>query len=432
MLGGFLLEIINSILWAFVTILIIFCGLYFSKMLSFPQFNFKKIFISLKSSNNLAISPLKTLYLTLAGRIGVGSIAGVALAIYVGGPGTIFWMWIIAFISGSLAYSETLLGVKYKTFKKNQFYGGPSYYISKGLNNKFLAVIYSFVVIIAYLIGFIPIQANTISRSINMSFYVNRFLIGIILGIIVFFIIKGGIKKIIKITDKLVPFMTFVYVGMALFVIVINIDIFFDIIILIFKKAFSFSSFFTGFVSTMLIGVQRGIFSNEAGIGLGSIAASSSSNINGCRNGYIQVLGIYITTILVCTATAFMILIFDYNSILLNNPNGIEITSLAFHYHFGNFAKILLLLCIFLFSFSTILAGYYYLESSFSFLNSNFSLFFLNFIVPFSVFIGSILSPTIIWRFVDILVAVLAIINIYSIYKLRFELFNYHKKYDRI
>ena len=420
-----MLESINFLLWMIVTVLIVLMGLYFSKKLSFPQFNFQKIKLSLKD-DKCNISPIKTLYLTLAGRIGVGSIAGVALAIYVGGPGTIFWMWFIALISGSLAYCETLLGIKYKSFFNGECYGGPSYYILKGLNNKFLALFYSLLVIVAYLVGFIPIQANTISHSLNT----NNLVIGFILLLITFLIIKGGLKKIIKVTNLLVPFMTLIYILLSLIVIIVHFDKFIFIILLIFKKAFDFSTFLSGFISTLLIGVQRGIFSNESGIGLGSIAASSSTSTNGCKSGYIQVLGVYITTILICTATAFMILIFDYENIMINNPNGIEITSLAFNYHFGNIGNILLLICIILFSFTTILTGYYYCESSLKFLNKNIK--FLKIIVPISVFLGTIVSPSVIWKFVDILVSFLAIINIYSLYKLRDVLFKYHKKYDRI
>lgn len=422
------MEMIKSILWAIVTALIIFSGIYFSRKLYYPQLKINKIINALKDSDNKGISPIKTLFLTLAGRIGVGSIAGVALAIYIGGAGTIFWMWVIAIVSGSLAYVETLIAIKYK--EKN--YGGPSYYISKGLNKKRLASIYSLIVIIAYLIGFIPIQSNTIVKSSDMVFNSSHIIIGLILSFITFLIINGGIKKITEVTNKIVPFMTFIYITLSLIVIVFNFDKFISVLGFIVINAFNVKPFLSGFILVMLIGVQRGIFSNESGIGLGAIAASSSNSINGCKSGYIQVLGIYITTILICTATAFMILIFDYHSILIDNPNGIEITYLAFNYHFGNFGNILLVLCVLLFSFTTILTGYYYCESSLKFLNNRFNIKILKFIVPFSVFMGTICSPRLIWQFVDLLVGILAIINIYSLYKLRKEILTYHKKYDRI
>jgi len=423
-----MLEIIKGILWAIVTVLIILSGIYFSKQLSFPQLKIKKIIKSLKDNNNKGLSTIKTLFLTLAGRIGVGSIAGVALAIYIGGPGTIFWMWIIAIISAPLAYTETLLSIKYKDIKNN--IGGPSHYIKKGLSKKKLAIIYSILVIISYLIGFIPIQSNTIVKSIDIINQTNHLLIGIILAIISFIIIKGGINKIAKVTDKLIPFMTILYISMALFVIFTHIEKFPLVIMDIIKQAFNLKPFLSGFIVTILIGVQRAIFSNESGIGLGGIAASASNSQNGSQSGYIQILGVYITTILICTSTAFMILIFDYQNITLNNPNGIELTSLAFNYHFGNIGNILLVLCILLFSFTTILTGYYYCESSLKFLSKKINIKILIIITPLSVLLGTTTSPTTIWQMIDILVAVLALINIYAMIKLKKEITDYHNKKD--
>ena len=425
-----MLETIKSIMWAIVTALILFSGLYFSKKLHFPQLKINKIFKNLKGNNNKGITPIKTLFLTLAGRIGVGSIAGVALAIYLGGPGTIFWMWVVAIISGALAYIETMLAIKYKDKKQN--IGGPSYYIKKGLKNKPLAIIYSLIIIVSYLIGFIPIQSNTVAKSIDMINPTNHLMIGLIIAFISFVIIKGGINKISKVTSKLVPFMTLIYISMALFVIIINIEKFPQVLSQIIQEAFQIKPFLTSFIPVILIGVQRAIFSNESGIGLGAIAASASNSINGSKSGYIQVLGVYITTILICTATAFMILIFDYKSVTLTNPNGIELTSIAFNYHFGSLGTILLVACILMFSFSTVLTGYYYCQSSLKFLSKNINTKCLLIITPLSVVLGAITSPTTIWTLVDILVAILAIINIYSIFKLKEEIMLYYKKYDRI
>lgn len=425
-----MIENIKDIMWAVVTVLIIITGIKFSIKLHFPQLKINKIIKSLKNTDKKGISPVKTLFLTLAGRIGVGSIAGVALAIYIGGPGTIFWMWVIAIISGVLAYTETLLSIKYKDIKNN--IGGPSHYIKKGLNKKTLAIIYSSIVIIAYLIGFIPIQSNTIVKSIDMIEQVSHITIGIILAIISFIVIKGGINKISKVTDKLVPLMTILYISMALFVVITNIEKFPQIINQIITEAFNLKPFFSGFIVVVLIGVQRAIFSNESGIGLGGIAASASNSTDGTKSGYIQVLGIYITTIVICTATAFMILIFDYQNVVINNPNGIELTSMAFNHHFGSIGNILLVLCILLFSFSTILTGYYYCESSLKFISTKIRISTIKILTPLSVLLGTITSPTTIWASVDILVAILAIINIYAMVKLKDEIITYHNKKEKL
>jgi len=427
-----MLEKINAILWAITTTFMLIYGIYFSFKLKFPQFKLIKIFKSLKNNRREGISLLNALALTLAGRIGVGSIAGVALAIYLGGPGSVFWMWVIAIITGSLAYVETMMAIKYKIKKKEgEYEGGPSYYIKKGYKNKKLALVYSGIVVIAYLIGFIPIQTNTITKSIDRIIDINHILIGIPITIISLIIIFGGIKKISKVTSKIVPFMTILYIILALTTVITNIEIFPGILKEIIISAFDIKPFFSGFILTLLIGVQRGIFSNESGIGLGAIAACTSNTSNGVKGGYIQVLGIYITTMIICTATAFMVLTSGYN-LNIEKPNGIEITSFAFSNHFGNLGNILLILCILLFSFSTILTGYYYCESNLNFILKKFNKTPLKIITGASVFLGTILSPTIIWQGIDVLVAFLALINIYVLYQMRNEIKQYHQNYDTI
>ena len=428
-----MLEKINACAWAVATAMIVFFGIYFSIKLKFPQFRFIKIYKSLKiKDDENGISPLKTLALTLAGRIGVGSIAGVALAIYLGGPGTIFWMWVIALISGSLAYAETMMAVKYKIKNKDgEDEGGPSYYIKDGYKSKKMAFLYSSIVVFTYLIGFIPIQANTITKSTDMMFNVSHGTIGLVIALISLIIIFGGIKKITKATSKIVPFMTVLYVILALTAVFMNIQQIPNILKLIFTSAFHFKPFLSGFMIVLLIGIQRGIFSNESGIGLGAIAACASNSKNGARSGYIQVLGVYITTIIICTATAIMILTSGYD-LNIDNPNGIELTNYAFNYHFGNFGNLLLVLCILLFSFSTILTGYYYCESNLNFLFKKLNTKPLKFATALSVFVGSILSATLIWQCIDILVAIMAIMNIYVLYKLGPEIKQYHQKCDKI
>lgn len=427
-----MVEIINAVLWACATILIVLSGAYFSKILKFPQFKIKKIFKSLLKSNHKGVTPVKTLFLTLAGRIGVGSIAGVALAIYIGGPGTIFWMWVIALISAVLAYCETLMAIKYKVNVNGHNIGGPFYYIKKGLNKKNLAFLYAFIIVFAYLFGFIPIQANTITKSITEIDNINFIFIGLVMAFITYKIIKDGITKIIKVTDKIVPIMTILYVIMVFYVLFNHISSFKDMLLLIINSAFTIKPFFSGFLLTIIIGIERGIFSNESGLGIGAIATSASEEKTPTISGYIQVLGVYITTIIICTATAFIILLFNYSSLDILNPNGIEITSAAFNYHFGSMGQILLVIIIILFAFSTILTGHYYCETALRFLSKKIDASFLKLVTPISVFIGAVTSPIVIWNIIDILVAVLAFINIYSLLKLKEEILLYHQKYDKI
>ncbi len=302
-----ILSFLNDKIWIVVTILIFIMGLYYTFKYKGIQFNFKKMFkeISKKNTSKVGISPFKTLMLSLAGRIGVGSISGVALAIYIGGPGTIFWIWIISLLSATLAYMETYLGIRYREKDEQSVYkGGPAYYIKRGLGNYKLGAIYSIIIIICYGIGFMSIQSNTISKAVTGLFDINPIVVGICLGIITFLIIFGGIKKIADTTSKIVPIMSLLYVGLSLYVVFKNISLIPGIFSLIIKSAFQFKSFASGFLVTLLTGVQRGIFSNEAGLGTGSIAASSGNSNNPSSQGYIQMIGIYITSFLICTSTA--------------------------------------------------------------------------------------------------------------------------------
>ncbi len=416
-----ILGLINDNLWIVTTIIIAITGLFLTIKLKGIQFNFKKMFKSLKKKNNdiNGLSPFKTLMLSLAGRIGVGSISGVALAIYVGGPGTIFWIWIISLISAPLAYAESFLGVKYKETDGNHYIGGPAYYLKKGLNKKSLGALYAILIIICYVVGYMSVQSNTIMKATYSIVGIKPIIIGLILSIISGLIIFGGIKKISNATSKIVPVMSVVYILLALFIIIKNINIVGNIFILIVKKAFSFKSFTGGFLATLLMGVQRGLFSNEAGIGTGSIAAASGNDNDPKSSGRLQMIGVYITSLFICTATAIIILLSTYTKLNLTDVNGIEIANYAFNYHLGDFGNIILSISIFLFAFSTILTGYYYGESSLKYLTNNKGIVLLKILSTIIIFLGCILSPTIIWKFTDIFIALIALINIYAIIKLR-------------
>lgn len=421
-----MLECVKAVMWAILTVVMVFLSLRFTFLLRALQFNFVNIFRALSFKVDYGITPIKTLFLTLAGRIGVGSIAGVALAIYVGGAGCIFWMWVIALLSSILAYVETFLAVRFKDRVNN--IGGPSFYLKR--ISVILAFCYSFLVIVAYLFGFIPIQANTIVRSLGDG--VNEWFVGFLLALVTFLVVRGGISKISSFVSGLVPFMMVLYVLMTLVVLFLNFSKIPSIISLIFSSAFSFKPFISSFIPMVLTGFSRAIFSNESGIGLGGIASSASCCNDGRVSGYIQVLGVYITSIIICTATAFMILAYDYSSLSLVNPNGIELTLAAFCHHFGVCGKFLLVLCILMFSFSTILTGHYYCESSMRFLMEFNVSFIFVILTPLSVFFGSIMSSSLIWCVIDILVAILAFINLYGLFRLSSLVVDYHKNCDRI
>ena len=419
-----MLDNINNFIWLIASALIIFSGLYFSFSLRGVQFRLGKMYKSLFSDkNSKGIKPYQTLMMVLAGRIGVGSIAGVALAIHLGGLGAIFWMWITAFIGASNSFVETVLGIIYKEKDENHIYkGGPSYYMKKGLNNKFLGGLYAIIVIFSYVGGFLSIQSNTITKSINEIVTVPPAVVGIIISVTTSFIIFGGIKRIANVAGKIVPFMTVGYVSIAVYICITNIGTIPFILESIVQEAFHFQSFTGGVLGTIIIGIQRGIFSNEAGLGTGAIASSSVETKDSLSPGYLQMIGVYITTLLICTSTAIIILTSPYKSLVLTDVNGIEITQFAFSYHLNDIGNYLVFLSIILFSFSTILTGYYDGESSLKYFFTNIPkryLLYLKCSTVMILFLGCMISSTTLWAFVDILVAFEAIINIYAIFSLR-------------
>ena len=400
-----MLNTIYDVLWIFVSLIFIILGLYFTFKLCMIQFNIKRILKSLFLNTN----SFSGLMLSLGGRVGVGSIAGVALAIYIGGIGALFWLFLINLLSMPLIYSEVYLGVKYK---KNA-YVGPANYIS----NNNVGIIYSLLVIICYIFGFVSIQANTIVTALVNSININTYVIGIILSFIVFVIIFNGTNMISGLLNKIVPFMGILYIFIALFVFIKNISLIPNILRLVIINAFNIKSFISGF----LIGIRRGIFASEIGVGTSSMASSISDNVDAKDCGYVQLLGIYITIFLICGSSAIIILTSNYNFLNIIDPNGIEIALNAFIYHFGNFGNIILLIFIILFAFSTILSNYYYGEVSIKYIfGNNYMCINLLKVVTFMViFLGSINSSTFLWMSADIFIALLSIINIYAIYKRR-------------
>jgi len=427
-----MLKIIDSIVWAIATVMILYSGIYYTFKLKFVQFKIKDMYKCLKTKSRNKITPFQSLMMVLGGRIGVGSIAGIALSISLGGVGSIFWIWLVGLISAPNSFAETVLGLRYKEKDEGGINkGGPSYYLQKGLNKKKLSKIYAIIIVVSQIGGFLSIQSNTITSSIVNYINIDRSLIGIIITFFSFLIISGGVKKISKFSSKLVPIMTLIYVISSFFIIIFNLNKIPFIFITIFKSAFNFKSFGFGIISSMIVGIQRGIFSNEAGLGTGAISSSIVDVDYSAKQGFVQMIGIYITTFLVCTATAMVILLSDIN-IINNNINGIEITQEAFIYHFGNFGNLIFIFSIILFAFSTILSGYYDGESNLKYLckNTNNKSIILKISSCLVIFLGSMTEANILWQIVNILTAFLAIINIYALLKLKDEVYYELNKYE--
>ena len=419
MFFGDRMLLINRFIWLFVMVLILFFGIFLSFKLKGIQFKFRSMFSYVFCGGSSSFGILMT---SLAGRIGVGSIAGVCLSIYIGGVGSIFWMWVSTFFCAVITYSEVVLGVKFKKINGSDYYGGPSYYIRDGLGNKLLGGVYSILIIVSYIGCFLCIQSNTITKSIISISPFSPYIVGLCISVVTFFCIYGGFKSIVGVCNKLVPIMSLIYIGSSFVILFLNIDKIGSVFFSIFKSAFSIKSFFGSFIPMVIIGIQRGIFSNEAGIGTSSIVSSSGSDNDFRGQGFVQMFGVYITTLVICTATAIIILFSDFSSFNLSNINGIELASHAFSYHFGNIGIYILVVSVILFSFSTIITGYYYGESSFNYFFKHINIkyiYILRGVTLVVLFFGSVLPSGLIWAFVDILVGIMVIINLYAIWRLR-------------
>lgn len=418
-IGDKMLKEISDIIWVITTFFILYVGIYYTIYLKFPQFRLIKIIKSINDKKEKS-NTFELLNLTLAGKIGVGSISGIALCIYMGGLGSIFWLWISVLLLASLSYVETKLGIKYRKKLKDEYIGGPSFYIEKGLGKKKLAKIYSILIIIAYIFAFISIQTNTIVISIEETFNLSKITIVILLVLITYLSVHKGINTISKLTSFLVPIMGGIYIIIGLLIILSNwnevVAIFFSIV----KNAFDINGLKSSILVPIIIGIERGVFSNEAGIGTTAMASGLSNNENVEKQANVQILGTFFTSLIICTITALIILTSNYQTLNLNNINGIELVSYAFFEHFGYLGIIILTLIIFLFAFSTIVTSYYYGEINMKYLlNKNKFNTLLKIIVIIVIVYSSFTSPTILWNTVDILIAAIALINIYAMYKLR-------------
>jgi len=417
------MEIINNFLWSVATILLVLSGIYFAFKLRFIHLNFRKIFKSLKSGKDASgISPFESLTVSLGGCIGVGSLAGIALAIFKGGVGTIFWILISCLIIAPNSIVENALALMYHEKTEKGFVGGPAYYIKKGLGYKKIAMLYACLVTIAYLFGFLTIQSNTIAKSITVFYNVPSILIGIVIGILSFLIIRKGLKGIAKFSKIFVPLMGIVYLVVAILIIVKNINLIPSILGNIIQEAFNTTSLKYGILSSIIIGIERGIFASEVGTGTSAIASGSSNLEKPINQGLVGVIGCYFTTFIICLATALIILTSNYDPDSYSIVNGIEITLNALVYHLGTFGNVILYFCLIAFSFSTIISGYFYVESNLKFLFKNLSdkvIIVLKIFTCLLLSVAPIISPDFIWNISDLLVAILIIINVNCLLNLK-------------
>lgn len=422
LLNNIILQI-NNFLWSYILIaLLLILGIYFSFKTKFVQFRYIKEMFRLlgdgiSSKKEGSISSFQAFCISTASRVGTGNLAGIALAISVGGPGAIFWMWLIAFIGAASSFVESTLAQIYKQRNDDgSFRGGPAYYIEKGLNKKWLGVLFSILITITFGLIFNSVQSNTITLAFNNAFGTGRLVVGIILTLITVFTIFGGVQRIAKVSEVLVPVMALAYIAVAIFTLVINITELPSIIKLIFENAFGIKEFVGGTLgATMLMGIKRGLFSNEAGMGSSPNAAATADVTHPVKQGLIQTLGVFTDTILICSCTAFIILLsgIDFTD---KSITGIQLTQKALSSQVGSWGNYFIAICILLFAFSSIIGNYYYGESNIEFLTEKKSyLFIYRLLVIVMVFFGSIAEVEVVWNLADVFMGLMAIINLIAI-----------------
>ena len=447
-----IVSTINSWVWSPALIyLLLGVGLFFSILTRFVQARMFREMVRLLFSSkesDKGISSFQALSVSLSGRVGTGNIAGVAAAIGFGGPSAVFWMWVVAFLGSATAYIESTLGQIYKEVDEGQYRGGPAFYFEKALGQKWYAWVFAISTIIATGMLLPGVQSNAIGNAAAVAFgsgaaissplgVVNstNLITGVVVVIVLGFIIFGGVKRIAHFTQIVVPFMALAYIAMALIVIAINITELPDVIALIFNDIFNPMAMFGG---AIFWGVKRGVFSNEAGQGTGPHAAAASEVQHPAQQGLVQAFSVYVDTLFVCSATAFMILITGTYNVLPEGGTGFVVqnlpaatiidspafTQFALESTMGDFGRIFVAVALFFFAFTTLLAYYYIAETNVAYLRRFFRIPFeltlLKLLLIASVFYGSVRTASLAWGLGDIGVGLMAWLNIVGILMLFF------------
>lgn len=431
-------NFINSIIWSDALVfLCVATGVYFSFATRFLQLRYIREMVRLlfdgKASRE-GVSSFQAFSIAISGRVGTGNIVGVATAIAMGGPGAVFWMWTIAFLGAGSAFIEATLGQIYKVVKDGQFRGGPAYYIEKGLGVKWYAMLFAIATILSTALFLPGVQSNSIALSMSTAFNVPVWITGAIVTIMLGLIIFGGVKRIGRVAEVVVPFMAGAYILMGLVIIGLNITDVPAVFGLIFRSAFDLEPLFGGiFGMAISWGVKRGIYSNEAGQGTAPHAAAAAEVTHPVKQGLVQAFSVYIDTIFVCTTTALIILFTgQYN---VQNPDGGFIvenipnvgpgafTGMAISTHFPAIGNGFVAIALLFFAFTTIMAYYYIAETNLSYLTkkvtNKWMLGALRLAIMAATFYGTVKSAELAWTFGDIGVGLMAWINLIAILLLR-------------
>lgn len=414
----------NNILWGYVMIAsLIGCAVYFTLRGKFVQFTmigemFRQLINSSErhiDNGHKHISPFEAFVVSLASRVGTGNLAGVATAIAVGGAGAVFWMWVIALIGAANAFVESTLAQLYKKRSDDSFIGGPAYYIMQGLKCRPMAILFSVLTIVTFGFAFNTVQSNTICDAFQNAFGVDNLYMGIFLTITTLIIIFGGIQRIAKVSSVVVPIMAVGYIILAFTVVMLNITKLPEVFTLIIKNAFGMEQVVGGGMGAAVMqGIKRGLFSNEAGMGSAPNAAATASTSHPVKQGLIQTLGVFTDTLIICSSTAFIILMSGVH--VEGGLDGVQLTQEALTAEIGSAGRIFVAIAIFFFAFSSIFGNYYYGEANIRFITkSRLALNIYRVIVGAMVMGGAMMSLKMVWSLADVTMALMTLCNLVAI-----------------
>lgn len=414
---------INEILWSYLLIIMLLgCAIWFTVKTRFVQFRMIGEMVRLlgdstgtSSKDEKHISSFQAFAVSLASRVGTGNLAGVATAIAVGGPGAVFWMWIIALLGASSAFVESTLAQLYKTKGKDSFIGGPAYYMQKGLGLRWMGVFFAVLISITFGFAFNTVQSNTICAAWEGAFGFDHSIVGMILTVLTLLIIFGGIQRIAKVSSIVVPVMALGYIALALGIVLFNLGKLPGVLELIIGNAFGWEQALGGSMGAALMqGIKRGLFSNEAGMGSAPNVAATADVSHPVKQGLIQTLGVFTDTLIICTCTAFIILF--SGAPLDGTVNGVQLTQLALTNEVGSIGGIFVAIAILLFAFSSIIGNYYYGEANIRFITQKKSVLFIyRLLVGGMVMFGAMASLELAWSLADITMALMTICNLIAI-----------------
>lgn len=404
---------------------LLFAGLYFTIATRFVQFVRPKEMLRLmmetsgKPKEKGHISSFQAFAISTASRVGTGNIAGVALAITIGGPGAVFWMWLIAVIGSASAFAESTLAQVYKVKTGTHFRGGPAYYMQTALGSRKLGLAFAVIITLTFAFVFNSVQSNTIAQSLEASFQVDSSLTGIVLAALTAIIIFGGLKRIAKFSAVIVPIFALGYIGVTLLVVLLNVEKLPGVLQVIFSDAFSLRNIAGGTLgATIMTGARRGLFSNEAGMGSAPNAAATANISHPVKQGYVQAFSVFIDTLVICSCTAFIVMLGGYQS--FPGLEGIALTQKTLTQTLGVFGNYFISASVLLFAFTSIIGNYYYGQANVEFLTrKRWVMVFFRTGVSVMVLLGAVLQLKLVWNLADLFMTVMALMNIYAILRLR-------------